>query len=381
MRGRQSPVAWRGPFRCWRLVVNWTLLRAAGVFGEPFAILRDVAGAEAGGGGAPSSTADPAIVAGSGDASDGGAAASADADGAHEAELSDEDLLFGDEQAGQAQETDAQRVESLRKANNRFKRKYLKAKETLDRVKGLGDLDQLVQRARQYDELESAIQRNPKLRALLSDHSDSDDPTAPPARETRPAASSKLPALPSAFDARSLGFDPADPDNPASGVLAATIQHVVDLRNKVDELMRLAPSVRSLEQSSAHRQATEERGQWTSALSSLKTKLQEAAPGNELLVEFATDALVGAFQTRRQHGRTPDQVVKHYLDRMQKAGQISKKVAAQVSAGVQARAAEHNRTLPKSPAGGGAPASPQGNQRKTLKDVHKQLRSGALGPR
>jgi hypothetical protein len=308
------------------------------------------------------------VIAGvSGDPSDSGAGPAQDA-GPDDAEPSDDDILF-EEDAPSSTRTAEEQIAALRKSNNRLRRRFAKAKPIVDRVRDL-NLDELTARARQYDALEEAARRNPRLRALL--YNDSDDPADTPAE--RPASSSsKLPPLPAEFTAESLGFDPAE--STANRVLATAIQHVAALSQQVATLQRLQPTVQSLERDVRARTATEEAGAWRAALTSLEEKLKAAAPGNELVVTLARDAFVGAYQTRGSHRRSPQQVVDHYLGQLAKAGQISKKTQQVVSAGVQSRIAEHNRSLPKSPAGGGSPAPAAGNTRPTLKDIHRKLRT------
>jgi hypothetical protein len=346
------------------------MLRLGGLFG----VLCDAPDGNAGGGSA-TQTADP-----TGGVPDGGDASAGDADGGDlppdgDDALDDDHVLLGgdddDEQFSQ-RPLEEQR-KALLKSNRRLKSRLLKARTLTERFKGV-DIDNLVSRARQFEQLERAARANPRLRALLSGDAD------PEPRATRRAESDPdLPPLPTAFTAETLGFDPDA--SPANKVAANLFAHVARLQKQVADLSRLQPTVQSLERTVTSRTAAEERSEWNAALTSLESELKRVAPGNALLVTLGRDAIIGAYNTRAQHGRTAKQVVQGYIERLTNAGAISKKQAGQVSVATQSRMAAHNATLPKSPAGGGTPSSAQGNQRLTLKDVHRKLRQGLVGPR
>lgn len=329
--------------------------------GGPFGVLSDTPAVDAGGGGAAAPVVDAGGAGDGGDPSTGGADL-VDA-GAADTEPDDDDLLFAEDQE-QPGRSEAEQLAALRKANNRLRRRFAKAKPVYDRVKDL-NLDELQARARDYD----SLSRDPRVRAALAGEQ---TPTADRGRAE--SSASKLPALPTEFTAETLGFDPNE--SPGNRVIAAAIQHVAELSKKFAALEKLQPTVEHLERSANARAATEEAGAWQTGLTSMLGKLKAAAPGNELLVTLARDAFVGAYHSRASHGRTPQQVVDHYLGQLQKTGQISKQAAATVSAGVKAQIAAHNQTLPKSPAGGGSPAPAAGNTRPSLRDIHKKVRQG-----
>jgi hypothetical protein len=355
------------------------MLRRFGVTG--FSVCYAPAGdaGTAGGGGGAAVAELPAGGAGGGDAGDGQAADAGDADAGDGGaalgdEFNDDDLLGDDDDAQQQTRTAEEQIAAMRRANKKLRKQVLKSRTLNERVKGV-DLDTLMARDRQLRSLEEAARRNPRLRALLSEDTAAGDE---PDRSTR-RQENALPALPTAFTAETLGFDPND--GTANRVLATAIQHVAELSRTVAELKRLTPTVQNLERSVSARTASEERQEWEGALSSLDAALKEHMPGNTVVARFARDAMVGAFHSRANHKQSPKAIVKGYIDDLVKSGQLSKKQGAQATASVQSRMAAHNQTLPKSPAGGGAPASAQGNQRPTLKDIHKRLRTGQIGPR
>lgn len=346
------------------------MLRAGGWFG----VYCDAPDANAGGG--QTHAADPtgAMPAG-GDSSDGDPDAGGDAGEAGDEAIDDDTLLLGDDDTGQAETRSLEEQHrALRKAHRKLQRRFLNARPTLARLKGI-DLDDLVTRARQFDTLQAESRRNPRLRALLQ----GGETDAEPTRDRRPTTESDLPPLPTAFTAETLGFDPND--GVANKAAANLFAHVARLQRQVQDLLKLQPTVQTLERGFTARTVAEERSTWNSALTTLETELKKVAPGNDMLLTFARDAVIGAYQTRQQHGRSAKQIVQGYIDRLAKAGAISKKQAGQLSAATQARMATHNTTLPRSPAGGGTPSSAQGTQRPTLKDVHRKLRQGLVGPR
>lgn len=327
----------------------------------------DTPGADTGGGAGVQDTA--AADAGGGGAEDSAADAGADT-GAGDAEPSDDDLLFEQEEPGANARTPEEQIQALKKANNRLRRRFGRVKPLADRLKDV-DVDRVMARASRYDELEAAIQRNPKLRALLGDNNDSDD-DQPTAGRDRTASASKLPPLPTEFTADTLGFDPNE--SPANRVLANAIAHVAQLAARVEQLAGLDKTVKGLDQSFRQRTEGEARSQWKAGLDMLTEKVKAAMPGNELLLDAVTDAYKAAYLSRAQHGRNPQQVVDHYLAKLVKSGQVTKKQADTVSAGVKAGIAERNRQLPKSPAGGGTAANVKGDKKESLRDVHKRIR-------
>ncbi len=310
-----------------------------------------------------------------GDSSGGDDGAGGDAGDRDATDTDDEDLLLGgddDDQHGQLSERE--QLQRLRKANRRLKSRYLKARPILERVKGQ-DLDSLVANARNFQELQRAAQSNPKLRALIYGGGDVDDQE--PTRST--AKPTALPPLPTAFTAEALGFDPDD--SPGNRVIANAIQAVSMLSKEVEQLRALVPTIQNLDRTVSSSRAEAERREWSGALDGVLAEVKKVAPGNKFLQRVTRDAIVGAYQTRAQHRQSPQAIVKQYLAELVAGGQITKQQAGQVSAATQSRMANHNRTLPRSPAGGGQPSGARGNTRPLLKDIHRKLRAGEIGPR
>jgi hypothetical protein len=342
------------------------------VSGGAFAVFHDAAVADAGTGPSASADAGGAVPPGGGDPDVGEASAGVNAGTSGDADPDDD--LFEDEEAGPSTRTPEEQIAALRAKNRKLAKRVVKSRALTDRLKDV-DVDDVLTSSRQYRELERQIQQNPKLRALLYGDGDA---AADPGKTTR-AAADELPSLPSDFSAEALGFDPTD--GQANKTIANAIRHLAHLSKTVNELKALQPTVQTLERTMSSRQAAEEAQAWSSALNTATTEVAKALPNNPFIVDVLTDAIKGAYANRRAHGKSPQQIVEHYLGKLKQAGQITPKAAAQVSAGVKAGMAQHNKTLPASPAGGGAAAPAAGNTRPTLKDVHKRLRSGQIGPR
>lgn len=347
------------------------MLRTGGIFGVCYAPMSD-----AGSGGDTQMTSDAGV-----DTSDAGDPSGDDLDtGAHaggEGDADDdESLLLGDDDDAQHDRRPLEeQLAALRKANRRLKSKHLKAKPVLDRLKGQ-NLDDIVSQARSFSELQRAAQHNPRLRALIYG-GDADDPE-PTRSQAKPAAAS-LPSLPSEFTTQTLGFDPDE--SPGNRVIANAIQHTAELTRRIAQLEALVPTVQNLDRTVTSSRQAAEKTSWSTQLQTFESELKKVAPGNTLLLTLARDAMHGAFQTRAQHGRSPDQIVQHYLKQFVKTGALTTQQAGKVNAATQSRMAAHNRTLPRSPAGGGQPSGARGNQPRLLKDVNRDLRAGVIGPR
>lgn len=342
-------------------------------FGGCLGVFCDAPDANAGAG-SHAQGADAGDMPDAGDPSDGDAGVEANADAGDDA-IDDDSLLLGDEDDEQLNtRSPEEQLRAMRKANRRLRRNAIKHRSTLDRLKGV-DLDSVFHQARQFQELERNIARNPRLRAVLQGGTDTPD-----TREGRRASPEpELPPLPTTFTADTLGFDPDE--SPANKAAANLFAHVARMSKQLEQLSKLQPTVENLDRTFTTQRTATERAEWQGALSSFETELRKAIPGNELVVTLARDAMIGAYQSRGQHGKSAKQIVQGYIDRLVKAGQITKNQGQRVSAATQSRMANHNSTLPKSPAGGGTPSSAQGNQRPTLKDVHARLRTGQIGPR
>lgn len=335
-----------------------------------FGVYYDAPDAGAGAGSEPTMAADPggdALMAddpSSGDDDPGVDAGAAD----DAADPADEDVLFDGDDDSTALPLDEQ-LKRLRKAHRRLKKKHLQART---------ERATLEAEAQQYREIREAMRQNPRLRALIYGSSEALD-REPKRSEPAPVA---LPTLPDEFTPETLGFDPSE--SVANRVLANTVQTVAALAREIQQLRRLQPTVETLNRSwTQQQQATEER-EWKSAADRLEVEAKKAAGNNPLLsvtLRAVKDAMWGARLTRHIHKATPQQIVDSYLAELVKSGAITRKQAGQVSAATQSRMATHNRTLPRSPAGGGQPSTARGNQRLLLKDVHAKLRAGMIGPR
>lgn len=283
-----------------------------------------------------------------------------------DSDIDDDDLLDGDDQAAQESHVTAEeQIKRLRRANKKLRTRYGKAKAVADRFRDV-DVDQVITNARQFEEL----RRNPRANA----RGDADDRAETRRQPTEP----DVPALPSTLTAETLGFNPNE--STANRVLAGAIAHINRLTKQVAQFQALMPTVENIRQTVVSDRTTRENTAWRNALGSLETELKKAG-ADDAMVTFARDAIIGAYHTRAQHGQSPDTIVKAYLAKLAKRGAITSRQAGQASAAVQSRMANHNQTLPRSPAGGGTPSSAHGNTKPTLKDVHARLKRGLIGPR
>lgn len=359
-------LAWGDLFPFWdqEVLVNvLRMLQTGGCFGVFYA-----PEAGAGASGQPQITSEPGDMPDTGDFGDPG---DSDAGGDHQAagggdQDDDDDLLFGDDEPEQGRRrTVDEQIEALRRKNRKLRTRYGKAKPVLDRLKGV-DIDRLIARATEADRLEAML-REPRSRFA----GDGD-------REPRRPAEPALPSLPDQLTAETLGFDPEA--STANRVLANTVAHVNRILKQVAQFQGVMPTVEQLRQSVVSDRSTRESQEWSGAMQSLEAELKQAGVG-KFVRTAAMDAFRAAYRDRGQHRMSAKAIAQHYIGLMQQDGSITKKQAGQLTAGVQARMANHNRTLPRSPAGGGSPSSANGNQKPTLKDVHTRLKRYGLGGR
>lgn len=295
-------------------------------------------------------------------AADGGSSAEGDGQARQAAEPADDGdeldaVLADDDDLENAPEHE--RFSRLRKSHNRLKRKLGKAAPTLRvlREAGVKDIAELLQKARQFDQLAQVAEKNPRFRAVLFGEEPQGEPHA---RTPEPPVSDD-------FDPKTLPFD-VSADDPLNQFLVGLARDLHGVRKENAELKRLV-----FTDHTSRRQQAEaaEKQQWSTALASAKAELPEH------LHAVFHDAMVSAYTLRRDHKKTPQQVIDHYLAKFRASNQISKKTEQIASGAARERAATTTtKKWPAPMAGGGAPA-PASRHTPTLRDLNKRIRSGA----
>lgn len=349
------------------------MLRRLSWSGTPFQIFSDVPGASGAGGGSAAATGETSDAGDAGGADEGSEAGgdegTSDVD---EAEPSDDELLYGDGQEADYRTLPAEeQLKRVLRQNAKLRTRYGKLHGIRQQL-GDRDVADLITRDRDFRQLEQQLRANPRLRALLTD---GDTGRADRSESRR----SPLPQLPEQFDVDSLGFDPKE--SRANQVLAAAIQHVAELRKEVSRLSNLPGTVEQLNRSFQSREQRDSAKAWESTQRELEGRIKAVVADPKMakvVTLFMGDALAGA----RSGNYDATRILNHYLGQLQAAGVISAKGKTALTAGVQSAIARRNTQLPKHQAGGGTPApASSGQPRQTLKDVHRRLRTGAIGPR
>lgn len=342
----------------------WKLWKVNGS-ANGFALLEDAPDALGAGG-------DPALD----DAGDSGALSEDVGDGdergegdADDADQALEDLLVDgddDEKPGQTLEDTHK---ALKAKNRQIKRQLAKRLGTLKRVEGL-DLDQLIARARQADQFEEQLKRNPRLRRAIY----GDDEESAPARGRDAARAKTSPADDDAFDESKLPFDPNESE---------ANRYVANLAKELHEQKRvnrqLAQRLDQVDGRDTARTEATEKGAWRSAIDASASHI--ADPGVRTVFK---DAVTAAFRDRKEHGLSAQQIVAHYLKvlnvtpaqatKAQRAADGAKPAAGSpTSAAARQRIAERNQTLPRTVAPSGTPTTAR-TGRERLADVHRRVR-------
>jgi len=344
------------------MVRTWTVAASVGGFALCYEA-PSVTGAGSG--------VDPADSGGAGDApaEDPGEipeGAHASAPGADDDDLDDDDLDLDEDQPITPERF--KKVTAKLKKLSRRDRRFAPIRQ---RLKDLADrdgvsLDDLVLTQREYARLQSQIAANPKMRALFS--SDGDDE---PAETRRPKAKVEPTDV---FDEKTLPFDPNETD--ANRYFANLAKDNHELKQTVQ---RLVARVEAMDGRDVARTEASEKSQWKSAIDAAAAQLDD-----EFTRTLFKDAMVGAYQSRREHHRSPQEIIAHYLK-----GKVSKKQADSATAAATAatrrpgapgaaaqRIAEHNRTLPRTVAPPGTPA-PARTSKERVADVNRRIRQGA----
>lgn len=250
----------------------------------------------------------------------------------------------------------------LRNKTRSLQRKLAKAREAAARYAGV-NVDDVVFKARQYDELERKLQSNPTLRKIVG----GEQPQA------------EKPAGAGDFDPASFPFDP---EAPGSSYLLEQAKTVHGLKQQLAQQQQLTQRLLAHLTGREHQDVVTH---WKSATEEAVKRLPDRPVryGDVLLNvrELFSDAVYGAFQTmtaknmRITKERAAD-VINHYL---RKYGAVAG--GQQPSAADRQRAAEKSTQWPTSLGGGrGSPASPKPSGL-NIHQVTQQMRQGKLGPR
>lgn len=339
---------------------NWKVTYGTGGF-APFMDAVDATGAgggadlsDAGDGSQPSGDA----VADEG-AGDEGAAAGDDA-GREEAL---EDLLLDEDEDGQAERSHEERLKAVAKKNRKLKRQLAKLLPLSERLKGV-DLDRLVARAQQYDDLSAQIRSNPKLRALI--HGDADEPEK--GRRT-PAAEPE-----EQFDESKLPWDPNE--SPVNRRMTDMARESFELRKQLKQLQARIDGVDGRETARTEAQV---RDTWKTTILSATAQIKDDG-----VATVFRDVMIAAYENPKVRGKyTPQQLVSHYLKVLKinpaeaaKANAAAAKTGngngAVRTAATQQRIAEQNKSLPRTVATNGSPA-PARSDKPTLGSLRKQV--------
>ena len=262
----------------------------------------------------------------------------------------------------------AAKLKKLNRRDRGFRVERARLRELRDQ--GLS-LDDLIHGTRQHRELATQIANNPTLRKLV--HGDTADDEAarrdPPAREE--------PEDPE-FDESALPFDPngTDVDKYFAGL--ARTNH--ELQRTAKQLKARLDAIDGKDAARAEaddaRKVAVERTTWKSAIDAAATTIDDET--TRLLFK---DALAGAYRDRARHGKTPEQIIAHYLKGKVAPGQAkaatdaarqSAPPAPVRTAATQQRIAEQNKQLPRTVAPAGTPASARAGK-ESLNDVRRRL--------
>lgn len=316
----------------------------------------DAGGGPAGGGANDAPGADDGADAGDlGDGQDDGSDDTGDdADGGDAGREDDlEDLLADNDEDDEQQgtRTDQDRIKKLAAKNRKLRRQIARRLPTLQRLKDV-DVDGLMHKARNYDAIEEAARRNPRLRALLNGGDDAEDEDDRPARRSRKTEDAD-------FDEAKLPFD-ANKD-PVHRYFANLAKQNHELQRQFSQLTK---RIDGYEKQGQQRDETSSRAQWGDAVRAAGEQI-----GDKKIAKLVQDAMRGAFNTPGIRQRySPQQVLNHYL----KEYGVNPGQARRAADAAKQRIAERNKRLPNHAERGGQPAGAR-PKKESLADVRKRL--------
>lgn len=227
-------------------------------------------------------------------------------------------------------------------------------------------LDDLKYGFRQHRELAAQIASNPTLRKLV----EGDE-----AVETREEPSRAAVDDDPDFDESALPFDPNEsPINKYFRDLAKQNHDLSRAARKLeDRLNQIEGKETSREMAQRQVAEREERTTWKSAIDAAADTLAD-----DMTRTLFKDAMTAAYHGRGKHQQTPQQIIAHYLKGNVAPGQAkaanaaAAKAAPVRTAATQQRIAEQNKTLPRTVAPAGSPASAR-TGKETLTSVRKRI--------
>jgi hypothetical protein len=274
-------------------------------------------------------------------------------------------LLVDDDDEDQTR-TETERFKALQKKHRKLKRQLARKAGALQRLDGV-DLDALIASDRKLRDFNAMLANNPRIRALLNGEA---EPTEE--RRTPPAAEPE-----EQFDDKNLPFDPDDKDNPVNAWLAKLARERFEDQKRLKQLQQ---RLEAADKRDAARSEGEVKRVWRSTIEGAATQIKSAA-----VADMFREACASAYDRVRTK-YTPQQVVQHYLSKLEAEGLITHAEAKATAAAAattpsktpvrtdatKQRIAETNKHLPRTPTATGTPA-PARSARPNLKDIAKRI--------
>jgi len=242
------------------------------------------------------------------------------------------------------------RFKSLTKRLGKMRKQISRLRPVAERVKGV-DLDTLTTRARVAEQLEQVLAQRPDLRKAYVDAISGAD---------QPAARDEM----ADFDPSKLPFNV---DDDVGKYFVAQHRTILDLQKQLKTALGEVGGLKQTQTQSA-RKVYE--GNWRMATESAASQLPENVR------DLFQDAMYGAYRTALAEGKTPNPgaFVNTYMKHLRERGLITAKAAQRGKDAAAQQIAEHNRTLPRRPAGGGSAASARTGKPETVADVNRRLK-------
>lgn len=267
------------------------------------------------------------------------------------------------------------RMAAKLKKLNRRDRSFRVERARLRELRDQGvTLDDLIHGNRQHRALAEQIANNPALKRLVTGDTAEDEAARrePPARVE--------PEDPE-FDESSLPFDPNE--NDANRYFANMAKQNHELQRAAKKLTARLDQIEGKDVARAaeetKRAELAEKSTWKGAIDAAAKTIED-----ETVRTLFKDAVAAAYQNRQRHGKSVNEIIAHYLKGKLAPGQakaandaaakVTKTAAPapQRTAATQQRIAEQNKTLPRTVAPAGSPASAR-TGKESLVDVRRRL--------
>lgn len=252
-----------------------------------------------------------------------------------------------------------ERFKKVLKAKRRLERGLKKNAGTLSRLKELQsagvNLDDLIVAQRQLVNLEKRMGENPQLRALLGDEGSADRGPRKPAKGDRDPVKY-----------------PFKLDNESGQFFKQFHEDFLSLRDQLaGELADLREQVTGVSREHRQERTTATVQQWRTAAETASKQIPE---GFRDLFMHA----VGLEMRRAVRGEikaTPQQVIDAHLAKLKKKGALTDTTKKRASDAARESIARRNETLPRRPAGNGAPGPVKERRIPRMADFNRSLRS------